>query len=81
MMVSYARARAEGLGVECREGWMQRPERIILLVIGSLMAGLPVVGTFLIQLTLCITAVLANVTAFQRIFLVKRKLPLSTGDV
>ncbi len=29
MMVSYIRARAEGLGVECRDGLMQRPERIV----------------------------------------------------
>lgn len=30
-MVSYARARAEGLGYDCEVGWLQRPERIILL--------------------------------------------------
>ncbi len=31
LMVSYVRARAEGLGIECSTGWMQRPERILLI--------------------------------------------------
>jgi len=38
LLVSYARARAEGLGVACKVGIMERPERIALLVIG-LFAG------------------------------------------
>ena len=29
-MVSYVRARAEGLGLECKVGFMQRPERVVL---------------------------------------------------
>jgi CDP-diacylglycerol--glycerol-3-phosphate 3-phosphatidyltransferase len=31
MMVSYTRARAEGLGIPCKEGLMQRPERVVLV--------------------------------------------------
>src|SRR6201985_1640600 len=31
MMVSYTRARAEGLGIQCKEGLMQRPERIVII--------------------------------------------------
>jgi CDP-diacylglycerol--glycerol-3-phosphate 3-phosphatidyltransferase len=31
-MVSYTRARAEGLGLECKVGWFERPERIVLLI-------------------------------------------------
>ncbi len=40
MMVSYVRARAEGLGIECKGGWMQRPERIILISISAITCGL-----------------------------------------
>ena len=62
LMVSYTRARAEGLDIECKVGLLQRPERIILLAIGLLtMWMLPV---------LWILAVLTNFTAFQRIWAV-----------
>jgi phosphatidylglycerophosphate synthase len=40
MMVSYTRARAEGLGIECRGGLMQRPERIILVGTTALACGI-----------------------------------------
>ena len=40
MMVSYTRARAEGLGVECKGGLMQRPERVVLLGLSALLCGL-----------------------------------------
>ena len=39
MMVSYTRARAEGLGVECRGGFMQRPERVVLIGISAIACG------------------------------------------
>jgi CDP-diacylglycerol--glycerol-3-phosphate 3-phosphatidyltransferase len=76
-MVSYTRARAEGLGLECRSGWMQRPERIILLVIGSLAGALPVVGPTLMKLALLILAALTNFTAAQRILYVRTHLARS----
>lgn len=65
LMVSYTRARAEGLGIECKEGFFQRTERIVVLIIG-LVTGwmLPV---------LAILAVLTNVTAVQRIVSVYQK--------
>lgn len=40
MMVSYTRARAEGLGIECKGGLMQRPERVVLLGTSALACGL-----------------------------------------
>ncbi len=40
MMVSYTRARAEGLGVECKGGLMQRPERVVLLGLSALLCGI-----------------------------------------
>lgn len=39
MMVSYVRARAEGLGIECKIGFMQRPERVILISAGAILCG------------------------------------------
>ncbi len=40
MMVSYTRARAEGLGIECKDGLMQRPERVILIGITAIACGI-----------------------------------------
>jgi CDP-diacylglycerol--glycerol-3-phosphate 3-phosphatidyltransferase len=40
MMVSYTRARAEGLGIECKEGLMQRPERVIIIGVSALVCGI-----------------------------------------
>ncbi len=70
LMVSYARARAEGIGVECKEGLMTRFERIALLVIGLLLTA--VFGDTPILIVLGILAILTNVTAVQRIWLVYR---------
>ncbi len=39
LMVSYTRARAEGLGVDCSVGWMQRPERILIIGISAILCG------------------------------------------
>lgn len=40
MMVSYTRARAEGLGVECKGGLMQRPERVVLISLSAIACGI-----------------------------------------
>ena len=40
MMVSYVRARAEVLGIECKTGFMQRPERVILISSGAILCGI-----------------------------------------
>lgn len=70
LMVSYARARAEGIGVQCKEGMMTRFERIALLVIGLLLTA--VFGDTPILLVLAILAVFTNLTAVQRMWLVYR---------
>jgi CDP-diacylglycerol--glycerol-3-phosphate 3-phosphatidyltransferase len=70
LMVSYTRARAEGLGIECKEGLMTRFERIALLVIGLIITAF--FGDAPILIVLGILAVLANVTAVQRMWLVYR---------
>lgn len=70
LMVSYARARAEGIGVECKGGMMTRFERIALLVIGLLLTAF--FGDTPILLVLAILAVFTNLTAVQRMWLVYR---------
>jgi CDP-diacylglycerol--glycerol-3-phosphate 3-phosphatidyltransferase len=40
MMVSYIRARAEGLGIECKGGLMQRPERVITIGLFAMVCGI-----------------------------------------
>ena len=60
-MVSYARARAESLGFEAKIGFMQRPERIVLIGLGALIH----ISTF--KIAIWIVALLANFTALQRI--------------
>ncbi len=71
-MVSYTRARAEGLGIECRAGLMQRAERMILLVLGSLIGSLLEVFDPVMTAVLIFIALVSNITAFQRTYLVKK---------
>lgn len=74
ILVSYVRARAEGLRVTCKVGLMQRPERIVLLGTGALLQGLlwhrfPVVQTNAVIL-LCVLGVLTlttHITALHRL--------------
>ena len=71
LMVSYTKARAEALGLECTGGLMQRPERIVLLGGGSLLFGLMWEGK-VISIVIIVVALLTNVTAIQRIVWVQR---------
>jgi len=66
LMVSYTRARAQGLGLDCKVGLMQRPERIVLLGVAALFFGLDFNGLFL-SLVIVLVAVLTNITAIHRI--------------
>lgn len=71
LMVSYTRARAEGLGLDCKVGVMQRPERVILLGLGSVSFGL-MWGGAVLNTVIVLVAVLTNLTAIQRIVWVQR---------
>ncbi|MCL4459844.1 MAG: CDP-alcohol phosphatidyltransferase family protein [Chloroflexi bacterium] len=64
LMVSYTRARAEGLGLRCEVGLFARPERVILLGLGLLLNQ--------VYLTLWVLAILVNLTAVQRVLYVWR---------
>jgi CDP-diacylglycerol--glycerol-3-phosphate 3-phosphatidyltransferase len=71
-MVSYTRARAEGLGIDCRIGVMQRAERIVLLILGTLVGM--IFGRFhlVMTVTILLLAAVSNFTAIQRIAYVFR---------
>jgi len=71
LMVSYTRARAEGLGLDCKVGLMQRPARVLLLGLGSLSFGL-MWGGLVLNAVIVLVALLTNVTAVQRIWWVYR---------
>ena len=64
--VSYIRARAEGMGVECSEGWFTRTERVIVIALGL------IVNQVIIALS--IVSVLSLITAAQRLYVSWRKL-------
>jgi CDP-diacylglycerol--glycerol-3-phosphate 3-phosphatidyltransferase len=51
VLVSYTRARAESLGVECKVGLMSRPERVVLIAIGLFFDVLPYVVYVMLALT------------------------------
>jgi CDP-diacylglycerol--glycerol-3-phosphate 3-phosphatidyltransferase len=79
-MVSYTRARAESLGVECRIGLLQRPERTVILGLGTMLSVLVDhmtgpwwgVDNGLLVLTLTAIAILSNTSAAQRALHVHR---------
>lgn len=66
VMVSYVRARAEGLGIECKVGLMQRPERVVVTAAAAIVSGLTG-NLWWLAGGMLLIAVLANVTAFWRI--------------
>ncbi len=73
MMVSYVRARAEGIGLECKVGLMQRPERVVVTAVTAIAEGIADNMWWLFGGMLLI-AVLANITAFWRIAYCYRQL-------
>ncbi len=75
VMVSYVRARAEGLGTECKVGFMQRPERVVVTSIAALATGIAGLNAdpekfdamLIMETGMGIIAVFANITAFARV--------------
>jgi phosphatidylglycerophosphate synthase len=68
VLVSYVRARAEGLGIDCKVGLMERPERIVLIVFGAVSG--------LIMPVLWVLVVLTHLTVAQRILHVRKAFEL-----
>ena len=71
LMVSYARARAEGLRLDCKVGLMERPERLTVVIAGTLLSAM-FHQEWIFEVGLWLLAVLTNVTAVQRMLHVRR---------
>jgi CDP-diacylglycerol--glycerol-3-phosphate 3-phosphatidyltransferase len=72
-MTSYARARAESLIPRCTVGLMERPERVVLLILGAVLNRMVAV--------LWIIAVLSNITAIQRVVYTYVELKRGWGNI
>ena len=66
IMVSYVRARGEGLGIDVKVGFMQRPERVVATAIGAIVCGI-CNSLWGLVVPMILIALLANITAFWRI--------------
>lgn len=67
LMVSYVRARAEGLGEECKVGFFQRPERVIAMGVGALL------GRVVLEAVIWVMALVANYTVGERLWYIWKK--------
>lgn len=81
LLVSYTRARGEGLGVVCKIGFMQRPERVVVTALSLLATGICGqcdVSSFdplwIVAIAMGVMAVFTNLTAIARINYMKRHL-------
>jgi CDP-diacylglycerol---glycerol-3-phosphate 3-phosphatidyltransferase len=74
LMVSYTRARAEALGVECKVGIASRAVRVVILSIGILFADLGLLAP-----SVYVLAGLGTITVLQRIFHVRSELRAGAG--
>src|SRR5690349_21791973 len=75
LMVSYTRARAEALGVECKVGLATRPVRVVILSIGLVFAkGAGIFDAELLAPAIYVMAALTAVTVFQRVWHVRNEL-------
>jgi CDP-diacylglycerol--glycerol-3-phosphate 3-phosphatidyltransferase len=77
-LTSYARARAEGLGLECRVGLLERTERLTLLIAALILGFL---GDFILVGVLFVLAVLTWATAVQRMIHVRGETAGSGGEL
>lgn len=71
LLVSYARARAEGLGIECRVGLVQRAERLLAISVPSILVGAGPRAVVL-QVVVAILALFSTITVIQRFIYVHR---------
>jgi len=75
LMVSYTRARAEALGVECKVGLATRPVRVVILSVGLVFARGASIGDFqLLAPAVYVLAILSAFTVLQRIHHVRSEL-------
>jgi CDP-diacylglycerol---glycerol-3-phosphate 3-phosphatidyltransferase len=80
LMVSYTRARAEALGVECKVGLATRPVRVVILSIGLVFAKGASIGDFeLLEPAVYALAALTAFTVVQRVWHVRGQLAALEG--
>jgi CDP-diacylglycerol--glycerol-3-phosphate 3-phosphatidyltransferase len=80
LMVSYTRARAEALGVECKVGLATRPVRVVIISIGLVFGKGASIGRFsLLAPAVYVLAALSLVTVGQRIWHVRQQLRPGTA--
>lgn len=80
IMVSYTRARAEALGVECKIGIADRSVRVVILAAGLILAGGELFdGVDLIEPAVYLLAGLSVITVLQRIWHVRQQLKPAPG--
>ena len=70
-LVSYIRARAEGIGLECRIGLFTRAERVIVLAVGLVVNQ--------VFIALCILAIFVYLTVAQRLFYLRKQAKIGGG--
>ena len=81
-MVSYTRARAEALGVECKVGIASRAVRVVILSAGLVFAAGELIPDFdLLEPAIYVMAALTVFTALQRVLHVRRQLARAAGTV
>ena len=68
LLVTYAKARAEGLGQECNVGMMERPERMVVIIVAAFL------GTWIMVPALWLLGIAAHITAAQRVLYVTESL-------
>jgi CDP-diacylglycerol--glycerol-3-phosphate 3-phosphatidyltransferase len=94
VMVSYSRARAEGLDITCKVGFLERPERVVLLIIGSLTEVSPAIYQavanishlaaelmfYKMRAVLWVMAVLSHWTVIHRVYHTRDELMLGDAN-
>jgi phosphatidylinositol phosphate synthase len=81
-MVSYTRARAEALGVECKVGIASRAVRVVILSVGLVFAAGELIPDLdLLEPAIYVMAALTVFTALQRVLHVRRQLARAAGTV
>ena len=73
LLVSYIRARAEALGLECPVGFFTRAERVIVLALGLLLSQI----NYALVVALAVIAVFSLITAGQRLLYVRQQIKIS----
>src|SRR5918995_3797473 len=82
LMVSYTRARAEALGVECKVGIASRAVRVVILSVGLVFAAGELISDFdLLEPAIYALSALTVFTALQRVLHVRRQLARGPGIV